>query len=260
MALAITDNVVDLTQDDSDLDPVQTGIDSKRPPLTSAHELQRSDHLSAYAPGRLDTTAQQPRGRSVAQRQQVMLAQPHMQMQMPKQASAHLQRTPHLSNPAPSLPDPALHTLDSMFMRDVLSVLIYNRPTDQLQRPPTFASLQVDAMQLLTPAQALDQGRTLVFLEWLTVKICQHGLLNEHESLTRYVLSKCKAAQVSLSYMCVCLPTSKTPSFAQATAALCTQPSAVASLHWKPLLEAHVWNNQQSCANPLLDFFGAPLP
>ena len=212
----MTDNVVDLTQDDSDLHPVQTEVDSKRPPLTSAHELQRSDHLSAHAPGRLDTTAQQARVRSVAQRQQVMLAQHHMQMQMPEQASADLQLTPHLSNPAPSLPDPALHTLDAIFMRDVLSVLIYNRPTDQSQHSPTFASLQTDVMQLLTPAQALDQGRALVFLEWLTVNICQQGLLNEHESLTRYVLSKCKAAQVSLSHMCVCLLISKTPSFAQA--------------------------------------------
>ena len=52
-------------------------------------------------------------------------------------------------------------------------------------------------MQLLTLVQAVDQGCALVFLEWLTINICQHELLSEYESLTRYVMFTCKDAQVS---------------------------------------------------------------
>ena len=81
-------------------------------------------------------------------------------------------------------------------MMDALSVLTYSQPAAQKSDQPRFASLDVQYMQLLSQAQAVDQGRLLVFLEWLTVKMCQRGLLTEHMALVNYVLLSCQAAKV----------------------------------------------------------------
>ncbi len=81
-------------------------------------------------------------------------------------------------------------------MMDAFSVLTYSPAAAQKSDQPSFASLDVQYMQQLSQAQAVDQGRLLVFLEWLTVKMCQRGLLNEHMALANYVLLSCQAAKV----------------------------------------------------------------
>jgi len=56
--------------------------------------------------------------------------------------------------------------------------------------------LDVQCMLQLSQAQAVDQGRLLVFLEWLTVRMCQRGLVTEHMALVNFVLLSCQAAKV----------------------------------------------------------------
>ncbi len=100
---------------------------------------------------------------------------------------------------------PALHVLDHPFMMDVLKVLIDSRPLkDKSPEQPVYVSLSLDYMLLLNQRQAVDQGRVLVFLEWLTVKMWRHGLFQGHESLASYALEKCQAAEVHAWPLQVC--------------------------------------------------------
>lgn len=204
MTSSATRDVVDLTQDEEDRDQTLTRIgcsiglgDADQQPAQAA-QLSGSDvshaHLQPRRPPKLQWAQHHPESHV----QQATSAQ--QQQQEAHVCKGPLARYPTPSQPKPAfnLTDPALHLLDHTFMMDALSVLTYSQPAAQKSDQPDFASLDVQYMQMLSQAQAVDQGRLLVFLEWLTVKMCQRGLLTGHMALVNYALLNCQAAKVMI--------------------------------------------------------------
>ncbi len=198
-----TRDVVDLTQDEEDCDELvarvgcSNGLGAADQQAAEAAQVLGSDashaHLQPRRPSKLqwaqhhlESHVQQATSTQQQQQQAQVCKGPLAQYQTPSQPRV----------PAPNLTDPALHLLDHTFMMDALSVLTYSQAAAQKSDQPGFASLDVQHMQLLSQAQAVDQGRLLVFLEWLTVKMCQRGLLTEHMALVNHVLLSCQAAKV----------------------------------------------------------------
>ena len=202
-----TRDVVDLTQDEEDCDELVARVGCSSDPgaadqqaAVTAQVLGSDASLAHLQPRRHDklqwaehhheTHVQQADSTQQQQQQQQQQAQvctgPLAQYQTPSQPRV----------PTPNLSDPALHLLDHIFMMDALSVLTYSQPAAQKSDQPGFASLDVQCMLQLSQAQAVDQGRLLVFLEWLTVRMCQRGLVTEHMALVNFVLLSCQAAKV----------------------------------------------------------------
>ena len=202
-----TRDVVDLTQDEEDCDELVARVGCSSGPgaadqqaaeaaqvlgsdASLAHLQPRRHDKLQWAQHHLETHVQQANSTQQQQQQQQqaqVCTGPLAQYQTPSQPRV----------PMPNLSDPALHLLDHIFMMDALSVLTYSQPAAQKSDQPGFASLDMQYMQLLSQAQAVDQGHLLVFLERLTVKMCQRGLLTEHMALVNYVLLSCQAAKVT---------------------------------------------------------------
>ena len=88
--------------------------------------------------------------------------------------------------------------LDHVVMKDILRVLGDSRPDAASFAPKLYGSLQAQYLQRIPDSQAEHQGRLLVYLEWLTQRLFQHGLAAKHEMLYAAVLDMCKASQVHL--------------------------------------------------------------
>ncbi|KAL0023706.1 hypothetical protein WJX79_005184 [Trebouxia sp. C0005] len=207
MTSAETQDVVDLTQDEEDCDELVARVG--RSSGLGAADRQAADQQAAEAAQVLGSDASgahvQPRRPPKLQWAQHLL-ESHVQQAtsaQQQQQQAHVCKSPLAQYqtpsqprvPAPNLTDPALHLLDHTFMMDALSVLTHSQAAAHRSDQPGFASLDVRYMQLLSQAQAVDQGRLLVFLEWLTVKMCQRGLCTAHMALVNDVLLSCQAAK-----------------------------------------------------------------
>ncbi len=200
-----TRDVVDLTQDEEECDELvarvgcSKGLGAADQQAAEAAQVLGSDASQAHLQPRRPARLQWAQHHLESHVQQATSAQQQQQQQAHecKGPLAQYQTPSQPAVPAPNLTDPALHLLDHTFMMDALSVLTYSQPAAQKSDQPGFASLDVQYMQLLSQAQAVDQGRLLVCLEWLTVKMCQRGLLTEHMALINYVLLSCQAAEVT---------------------------------------------------------------
>ena len=100
--------------------------------------------------------------------------------------------------------------LDHVVLKDILRVLGDSRSAS-FSAPELYASLQVQYLQRIPDSQAENQGRLLVYLEWLTERLLQDSLTAKHEKLYAAVLKLCKASEVarSSSFMSchnLCLP------------------------------------------------------
>lgn len=91
--------------------------------------------------------------------------------------------------------------LDQVVMRDVLRVLGDSRPHASFSAPDFYASLQMQYLQHIPGSQAGQQGRLLVYLEWLTQRLFQHELAQQHQQLYAAVLEMCKVSQVPVQVM-----------------------------------------------------------
>ena len=199
-----TRDVVDLTQDEEDCDEIvarvgcRDGLGAAGQQAAEAAQVLGSGASHAHVRPRRPAKLQWAQHHLEGHIQQATSTQQQQQQQAQvyKGPLAQYQAPSQPRVPAPNLTDPALHLLDHTFMTDALSVLTYSQAAAQRSDQPGFASLDVQYMQLLSPAQAVDQGRLLVFLEWLTVKMSQRGLLTEHMALANYVLLSCQAAKV----------------------------------------------------------------
>ncbi|KAL0020687.1 hypothetical protein WJX77_000534 [Trebouxia sp. C0004] len=192
-----TRDVVDLTQDEEDHDESLARVgcsnglrDADQHPAQAA-QLVGSDASHAHPQPQRPLKLQSAQHYPESHVQQATSAQ--QQQQEAHVLAQHY--TPSQPRILANLTDPALHLLDHTLMMDALSVLTYSRAAAQKSDQPGFASLDVQYMQRLSQAQAVDQGRLLVFLEWLTVKMCQRGLLTEHMALVDYVVLSCQAAK-----------------------------------------------------------------
>ena len=87
--------------------------------------------------------------------------------------------------------------LDHVVLKDILRVLGDSR-SDSFSAPELYASLQVQYLQRIPDSHAENQGRLLVFLEWLTERLLQDSLTAKHEMLYAAVLKLCKASEVAL--------------------------------------------------------------
>ena len=86
--------------------------------------------------------------------------------------------------------------LSHVIMRDILRVLGDSRPHASFSAPSLYSSLQLEYLQDIPGSQAEQQGRLLVYLEWLTQRLFQHGSAEQHKRLYATVLEMCKASQV----------------------------------------------------------------
>ena len=121
--------------------------------------------------------------------QQDMRSSPHMPLSA--QPSSSTQPTPHTS-----CVESQNSLLDHVVLRDILRVLGDSRPHASFSSPNLYASLQVQYLQQISGYQAEQQGRLLVYLEWLTQRLFQRGLSEKHSRLYAQVLEMCKASQV----------------------------------------------------------------
>ena len=215
MSLPKADQVVDLTLEDVDCNDAHANqtlsnnlgqlpyLSGSQPPQPlSSKQLQglsSNGQHTKLQPALHDMLQSAQHRHAAHQSLQSLSAQ--LQQQGTHKTSQAFRVSQFSANPVSTLTDPALHFLDQNFMQDVLRVLIDSRPA-----PPScsefmsvFTSLSSEYMQLLNDAQIEHQGQTLVFLEWLTVKMFKHGLSLKHHELTEWVLLKCRAIQASLS-------------------------------------------------------------
>ena len=178
---------VDLTTDDVDsmtatLKPVR---DQHREEGTAVRQNSGADRLPA------PTEALQ------AAHQQVLPALNQRDIRSPlcmplaPQSSLGTQPKPHMS-----CVDGQTSLLDHVVMRDILRVLGDSRPHASFSAPSLYASLQLKYLQQISGSQAEQQARLLVYLEWLTQRLFQHGSAEKHERLYATVLEMCKASQV----------------------------------------------------------------
>lgn len=144
-----------------------------------------ADRLSA-----LTETLQPARQQSLSARNQQDIRSPPY-MPLAPQSSLGIQPKPPIS-----CVEGQNSLLDQVVMRDILRVLGDSRPRASFSAPNLYASLQVQYLQQIPGSQAEQQARLLVYLEWLTQRLFQHGLAENHAWLYAKVLEICKASQV----------------------------------------------------------------
>ena len=177
---------VDLTTDDVD------GITASTQPVRDQHQKATTvqqdvgaDRLQAPKEA-LQATHQQTVS---ALNQQDMSSSPYMTLA--PQPTSGFQPVPH----TPCVEGRNV-LLDHVIMRDILRVLGDSRPQTSFSTANLYASLQLQYLQRISGHQAEQQGRLLVYLEWLTQKMFQHGLAEKHKRLYAKVLEMCQASQV----------------------------------------------------------------
>lgn len=146
---------------------------------------------------RLPTTAGMPLGSSwqltAAENQQVtcrLLTTPlTSQKSQPSSANLH--------EPRMSAVEGHSCFLDHVVLKDILRVLGESR-SHSSSAPELYASLQVQYLQQIPESQAENQGRLLVYLEWLTERLLQDALTAKHEILYTAAFQLCKASEVAL--------------------------------------------------------------
>lgn len=87
--------------------------------------------------------------------------------------------------------------LDHVVLKDILRVL-GDTQSRTFSAPEPYASLQLQYLQRIPDPQAENQGRLLVYLEWLTEQLLQDALTAKHEMLYTVAFKVCKASEVAL--------------------------------------------------------------